>query len=48
MEVVKKVSKRKEAGYCYYGVSNNKGRFWEFANAQEELGYTLIDDARII
>jgi nucleoside-diphosphate-sugar epimerase len=29
----------------FYGVSNNKGRFWELANAQADLGYTPVDDA---
>jgi nucleoside-diphosphate-sugar epimerase len=29
----------------YYGVSNNKGRFWDIANAQTELGYFPEDDA---
>jgi nucleoside-diphosphate-sugar epimerase len=29
----------------YYGVSNNKGRFWELANVREELSYIPVDDA---
>ena len=29
----------------YYGVSNNKGRFWNISNAQKELGYNPVDDA---
>jgi nucleoside-diphosphate-sugar epimerase len=29
----------------YYGVSDNKGRFWDIANAQQELGYVPLDDA---
>ena len=29
----------------YYGVSDNKGRFWDISNAQEELGYIPQDDA---
>lgn len=29
----------------YYGVSANKWRFWDIANAAEELGYTPQDDA---
>ena len=32
----------------YYGVSNNKGRFWDLSNAQKELGYTTVDDASTI
>lgn len=29
----------------YYGVSNNKHRFWDIFNAKEELGYEPEDDA---
>ena len=29
----------------YYGVSNNKGAFWDITNARSELGYEPIDDA---
>lgn len=29
----------------YYGVSNNKGRFWDISNAEEEIGYKPEDDA---
>jgi hypothetical protein len=29
----------------YYGVSNNKHRFWDISNAKEELGYEPEDDA---
>ena len=29
----------------YYGVSNNKGAFWDISNARAELGYHPIDDA---
>lgn len=29
----------------YYGVSANRWRFWDIANAAEELGYTPQDDA---
>lgn len=28
----------------YYGVSENKGRFWDIANARDELGYIPLDD----
>jgi nucleoside-diphosphate-sugar epimerase len=31
----------------YYGVSNNKGRFWDISNAEEELGYCPGDDASV-
>jgi dTDP-4-dehydrorhamnose reductase len=29
----------------YYGVSNNRGRFWDISNAKEELGFWPEDDA---
>lgn len=29
----------------YYGVSNNKGRFWDISNAEQELEFHLQDDA---
>ncbi len=29
----------------YYGVSNNKSRFWDISNAGEEIGYYPEDDA---
>jgi len=29
----------------YYGVSNNKGAFWDISNARRELGYSPQDDA---
>ncbi|HLF75650.1 MAG TPA: NAD(P)-dependent oxidoreductase [Anaerolineales bacterium] len=29
----------------YYGVSNNKGAFWDISNARSELGYAPVDDA---
>jgi nucleoside-diphosphate-sugar epimerase len=28
----------------YYGVSNNKGRFWDISNAREEIDYHPLDD----
>lgn len=28
----------------YYGVSNNKDRFWDISNAEKDLGYTPLDD----
>ena len=31
----------------YYGVSNNKGRFWDISNAEEEVGYSPEDDASV-
>jgi nucleoside-diphosphate-sugar epimerase len=32
----------------YYGVSNNKGRFWDILNAEKELGYKSQDDASLL
>ena len=32
----------------YYGVSNNRGRFWDIANAQKELGYQPVDNANLV
>lgn len=29
----------------YYGVSNNRGAFWDLSNARVELGYEPVDDA---
>jgi NAD+ dependent glucose-6-phosphate dehydrogenase len=29
----------------YYGISNNRGAFWDISNARSELGYNPIDDA---
>jgi nucleoside-diphosphate-sugar epimerase len=29
----------------YYGVSGNKGRFWDIENARQELGYLPVNDA---
>lgn len=29
----------------YYGISNNKGAFWDLTNARAELGYEPVDDA---
>ena len=29
----------------YYGISNNKGAFWDLSNARAELGYDPRDDA---
>jgi nucleoside-diphosphate-sugar epimerase len=29
----------------YYGVSNNRDRFWDISNAREEIGYHPEDDA---
>ena len=31
----------------YYGVSNNKGRFWDISNAETEIGYHSKDNATL-
>ena len=30
----------------YYGISNNRGAFWDISNARSELGYNPIDNPR--
>jgi nucleoside-diphosphate-sugar epimerase len=40
----KSITSKVEFG-IYYGVSNNKDRFWEITNAAFELGYVPEDDA---
>ena len=32
----------------YYGVSNNRGRFWDISNAERELHYHPRDDASLL
>ncbi len=32
----------------YYGVSNNKGRFWDISNTRKELGFKPQDDAFVL
>jgi len=32
----------------YYGVSNNKGRFWDISKAQKDLDYNPVDNASLI
>ena len=32
----------------YYGVSNNRGRFWDISNAEDEIGYCPEDDASVL
>jgi nucleoside-diphosphate-sugar epimerase len=29
----------------YYGVSNNKGAFWDISNARLDLGFVPVDDS---
>jgi NAD+ dependent glucose-6-phosphate dehydrogenase len=41
-----KCSLRADVGFgIYYGVSNNRGRFWDISDAERELGYHPQDDA---
>ncbi|MFP3909474.1 MAG: NAD-dependent epimerase/dehydratase family protein [Archaeoglobaceae archaeon] len=42
--VIKSIHSTVDFG-IYYGVSNNKGRFWDISNAEKELGYSPQDDA---
>ena len=42
--VDKSLSAKVEFG-IYYGISNNKGRFWDISNSNEEIGYDPVDDA---
>ena len=28
----------------YYGISNNKGAFWDISNARADLGFAPVDD----
>ena len=32
----------------YYGVSNNRGRFWDISNAEDEIGYCPEDDSSVL
>lgn len=48
VQLVKK-SMLSDIGFAiYYGVSNNKGTFWDISNAEEEIGYKPQDDASLI
>lgn len=42
--VTKSIHSKVDFG-IYYGVSNNKGRFWDISNAEREIGYFPEDDA---
>jgi len=43
--VKKSICSEKVKFGIYYGVSNNKGRFWDISNAQQELDFQPQDDA---
>jgi nucleoside-diphosphate-sugar epimerase len=32
----------------YYGVSNNRGKFWDISNAEKEIDYHPVDDASLL
>jgi NAD+ dependent glucose-6-phosphate dehydrogenase len=32
----------------YYGISNNKGAFYDLTNARDELGFVPLDDASAV
>jgi nucleoside-diphosphate-sugar epimerase len=32
----------------YYGVSNNKGRYWDISNAKDEMDFEPVDDASVL
>ncbi len=45
VQLVKR-SLRADVGFgIYYGVSNNRGRFWDISDAERDLGYHPEDDA---
>jgi len=40
---------RSDVGFgIYYGVSNNRGRFWDISNAEKDLEYRPEDDASLL
>jgi hypothetical protein len=43
--VKKSICSEKVKFGIYYGVSNNKGRFWDISNAEQELDFHPQDDA---
>lgn len=45
VQLVKKSIFSNQPFGIYYGVSNNKGRFWDISNAEKEIGYHPKDDA---
>jgi nucleoside-diphosphate-sugar epimerase len=45
IQLVEKSLKSSVTFGIYYGVSNNKGAFWDISNARLELGYSPEDDA---
>ncbi|MFA5925137.1 MAG: NAD(P)-dependent oxidoreductase [Methylococcaceae bacterium] len=47
MQLVKKSLLAEVKFAIYYGVSNNRNRFWDISNAMAEIGYQPEDDASI-
>jgi hypothetical protein len=47
VQLVKKSIYSKVPFGIYYGVSDNKGRFWDISNATEEIGFRPEDDASL-
>ena len=45
LQLIRKSLLAKVSFGIYYGVSNNKGRFWDISNAEKEIGYIPKDDA---
>lgn len=45
VQLVEKSLATQVAFGIYYGVSNNKGAFWDISNARADLGFEPIDDA---
>jgi hypothetical protein len=46
VQLVKKSIRSENVKFAiYYGVSNNKGRFWDISNAEKELDFHPQDDA---
>jgi nucleoside-diphosphate-sugar epimerase len=44
VQLVEKSLTAKVVFGIYYGVSNNKGSFWDITNARADLGYVPVDD----
>jgi nucleoside-diphosphate-sugar epimerase len=45
IQLVEKSLSTKVTFGIYYGISNNKGAFWDISNARADLGYEPVDDA---
>ena len=47
LELIKRAMESEVGFGIYYGVSNNKGRFWEVANAKIDFGWEPKDHCRV-